>query len=170
MAKESDSYLIFSEDRLCPVKGMTIPRLESIALLTEVRLTKCIIKHLKLPFSGINVWSNFKCAFSWVKSNKLLPTFINNRAKEIRDCKDFNLTYVSTSDNPADIAMRQSAINDFKNNKLWWNGPHWLPLNQSEWPNQQYLDIEVENSKENLLILNNLELKSNEPNGDDLFS
>ena len=44
------SSLIFSKNRLSPIKGMTVPRLELMALLIGVRVAKYLIDRLGIPF------------------------------------------------------------------------------------------------------------------------
>ena len=64
----------------------------------------------------------------------MFPTFINNYVKEIRECKGLKLDYVSSNDNPADIASRGSKISELKNNKLWWSRPKCSILTKIKWP------------------------------------
>ena len=73
-----------------------------------------------------------KCVLHWIDSNKPLNTFVENRVKEIKEQDKISFHYISTKDNPANIASRGAVTSDLLNNKLWWNGPVWLvqPLNK----------------------------------------
>ena len=46
------SHLVFSEARLAPVKTMTIPRLELMAVLIGTRSLQCVREQLKLHFEN----------------------------------------------------------------------------------------------------------------------
>jgi hypothetical protein len=37
--------------------------------------------------------------------------------------KDITLSYISTTENPADIASRGTSVNGLMRNKLWWHRP-----------------------------------------------
>ena len=60
-----------------------------------------------------------------------------DRIKEIRSHK-VKLGYVSSEDNPADIASRGETVENLQNNKKWWEGPEWLSLSRNEWPSPCY--------------------------------
>ena len=42
---------------------------------------------------------------------------------------------MSGMDNPADCASRGLYPSDLIHHQLWWNGPPWLLLQSSDWPN-----------------------------------
>lgn len=44
------------------------------------------------------------------------------------------MRYLPSHDNPADIATRGISPTRLRYNKLWWNGPHWLEKDPSQWP------------------------------------
>ncbi|CAC5412913.1 unnamed protein product [Mytilus coruscus] len=67
-----------------------------------------------------------------------MSTFVENRLKEIRQCTDTELRYVSTDINPAGIASRGTHFSEIKSNNLWWNGPSWLLLSNDQWPTWSY--------------------------------
>ena len=50
-----------------------------------------------------------------------------------------NWYYVSSSDNPADIATREYLPNSIVNNKLWWFGPEFLLRNKESWPEDEFV-------------------------------
>ncbi|KAH8274173.1 hypothetical protein KR026_006209, partial [Drosophila bipectinata] len=43
---------------------------------------------------------------------------------------------VRSEHNPADLASRGVALQDFADNQLWWHGPDWLQRPRSDWPTQ----------------------------------
>lgn len=58
--------------------------------------------------------------------------FVEN--KLIDNSSDVEFQYVSTKDNPADVASRGTTVFSPIKNKRFWNGPSWLTKNRSEWP------------------------------------
>ena len=52
--------------------------------------------------------------------------------------KPDNWHYISSSDNPADIATRECLPNSIVNNKLWWFGPEFLLRNKESWPEDKF--------------------------------
>ena len=75
-----------------------------------------------------------QCVLYWMKTRKPLTVFVENRVKEIRGSSDINLQYVTSADNPADIASRGTTTETLKNSIRWWDGPYWLTENKSQWP------------------------------------
>uniref|UniRef100_A0A1I7VNN2 DUF1758 domain-containing protein n=1 Tax=Loa loa TaxID=7209 RepID=A0A1I7VNN2_LOALO len=75
-----NTFLIFAKSRVAPVKGITIPKLELLAILIGVRATKFIIKQLEIEDVRVTLWSDSRCALQWIKNrSRLLLKFIQNR-------------------------------------------------------------------------------------------
>ena len=53
--------------------------------------------------------------------------------------KPDNWHYISSSDNPADIATRECLPNLIVNNKLLWFGPEFLLRNKESWPEDKFV-------------------------------
>ena len=49
---KANSYLLYSKNRLCPCKGMTIPCLELMAILIGTKITKFITSQVRLRFNN----------------------------------------------------------------------------------------------------------------------
>lgn len=101
---ETKVNLNFAKSRLAPLKGMTIPKLELMAVLIGVRCLKCVRVQLKLPIKQVCLWTDSQCVLSWIKSEKELPVFVKNRVNEINSDGNIKFDYVPSSENPADIA------------------------------------------------------------------
>ena len=129
--------LIFSKTRLVPNKQITIPRLELLAATIGVRCIKFVQKELKIELSQKHIWVDSQCVINWINSKRTLGTFVENRVKEIRQDKHLKVHYISTTENPADIASRGMRSHELKDNKLWWHGPKWLTQSNQEWPEWQ---------------------------------
>uniref|UniRef100_A0A1I7W8B8 DUF5641 domain-containing protein n=1 Tax=Heterorhabditis bacteriophora TaxID=37862 RepID=A0A1I7W8B8_HETBA len=138
---ETSSALVFAKSRLCPVKGMTIPKLELMALVIGTRILKFIQEQLDFEITESYIWSDSKCALQWLTSYKELSVFIKNRVREITNVpRNTFFRYVSSAENPADIISRGSSPHELVMNKLWWYGPPWLELSESHWPREINID------------------------------
>ena len=130
-AETTEVNLIFSKARLAPKKGMSIPRMELLGVLIGVRCLTFVQDQLKLPLGKITLWTDSQCVLKWLTSKKSLSVFVKNRIQEIKS-HDINFRYITTNDNPADIATRGIKADCLQENSLWWNGPDWLKT--SDWP------------------------------------
>ena len=147
-----DVNLIYVKNRLAPVKRkFTIPRLELMGVLIGCRASRFVAEQLNIKNLKERIFTDSQCVIEWSKSNKRLKRFVDERVKEIRSF-EIDLNYVKTDENPADIPTRGETVNGLKMNKLWWSGPAWLSLPESEWPVQLYqvkesLKKDVENEE-----------------------
>ena len=147
---ESKADIIFSKTRLAPLKKMTIPRLELMAVVIGVRCTKFVKDQLKLPIKTTYIWTDSQCVLKWINSDKDLSVFVKNRVKEIKSHDGIVFGFVSSRENPADIASRGSNIQTLRENHLWWHGPTWL--RSTEWPEStEELDEETKQDYESEL-------------------
>ena len=145
---------MFSKTRLAPIKGMTIPCLELMAVLIGVRCVKFVQSQLKCDIEEIYVWTDAQCVIKWISSNKKLSVFVSNRVREIRGHPEINIKYVSTTDNPSDVATRGNSLRQHMEDSLWWNGPLWLHQKEHLWPN-------TENSSETYISEYESEISAN---------
>lgn len=117
-----------------PVKGLTIPRLELMALIIGVRSLEFVKSELRIPIEKTVVWSDSQCVLSWLKSTKQLSVFVRNRVDEIKSHKGIEFKYIKSVENPADVATRGCDVKKLCANDLWWHGPEWLREPETEWP------------------------------------
>uniref|UniRef100_A0A1I7VXR2 Integrase catalytic domain-containing protein n=2 Tax=Loa loa TaxID=7209 RepID=A0A1I7VXR2_LOALO len=131
----TNTFLIFAKSRIAPVKGITIPKLELLAILIGVRATKFIVKQLEIEDVRVTLWSDSQCALQWIRNrSRLLPKFIQNRIDEIRMSK-ISYRYIPSRFNPADIATKgYMSPTQLANFEQWWTGPQWLKDDESTWP------------------------------------
>ena len=105
--------LIFSKTWLAPNKQKTIPRLELLAALKGTRCLTFVQKELKVNVSEKNVWIDSQCVLNWFHSQRPLGTFDENRLKEMKEDREINFHYITTTENPADIARREHRLVSF---------------------------------------------------------
>ncbi|VDN54258.1 unnamed protein product [Dracunculus medinensis] len=100
--------LIFAKSRVAPIKTMTIPKLELLAILIGVRAAQFVIKQLEFENAQVILWSDSRCALHWTQNHsRLLPRFIQNRVEEIRKAK-FAYRYIRSECNIRSESSRHS--------------------------------------------------------------
>ncbi|XP_029680837.1 uncharacterized protein LOC115246263 [Formica exsecta] len=55
--------------------------------------------------------------------------------------------HVSSKKNPADLISRGTTPEHLKHSSLWWEGPHWLKMNENTWPIEGE-ELQIENVPE----------------------
>ncbi|GFW93460.1 integrase catalytic domain-containing protein [Trichonephila clavipes] len=118
--------------------------------LLSARLSDKIATALTLPVSRF-YWTDSSIACYWIKGDfNRHKVFVKNRVKEIQKLSDpKEWRYCKGKDNPADLISRGLPLNDLKNNKIWWHGPKWLTMKQTEWPlfSEPIIETEINNDK-----------------------
>jgi len=107
-----------------------------VILITDIYVPKGweSVKELGLEITEKILFSDSQCVLYWLKTNKPLSLFIENRVKEIITEKDIIFQYIESAQNPADIATRGSSVSGISQSDLWWSGPAWLKNEDSLWP------------------------------------
>ncbi|KAI1708440.1 pao retrotransposon peptidase domain-containing protein [Ditylenchus destructor] len=121
-ADASTAHLIFSKNRLKPKEGVTIPRLELLAILIGTRALKFVRQELHRPIKRQVLWSDSQCALRWIASTDDNSKFVTNRLREIR-LTDCEFRFVPTALNPADLSTRGCSVQELKSHPLWWIMP-----------------------------------------------
>ncbi|GFU32858.1 integrase catalytic domain-containing protein [Trichonephila clavipes] len=118
--------------------------------LLSARLSDKIATALTLPVSRF-YWTDSSITCYWIKGDfNKHKVFVKNRIKEIQKLSDpKEWRYCKGKDNPADLISRGVSLNDLKNNKIWWHGPKWLTMKQTEWPlfSEPIIETEINNDK-----------------------
>ena len=100
--------LIFAKQRLKPVNKdrLTIPRLELMGALIGCRILNFLRGCIQKEISTTYLWCDSKCVLGWLRSNKILPAFVERRVTEIKRSKIDFLAYVASESNPANLLTR----------------------------------------------------------------
>ena len=142
------SSLLLAKAKVTPVSGYTVPRSELSGVVLESRLALTTVKALQSEQSmipkGVVMMSDSTCSISAVdtKSRALRP-FFHNRVSEILDnisamrkyCPVEDIHYVSSGNNPADLATRGTALpSELGPESFWQLGPTFLCSRRDLWP------------------------------------
>lgn len=121
--------LLCSKSRINPKdnKKLTVPRLELNGALLLAKLCARVYKtiNMKVPINKVHLFSDSQVVLAWLKTDPIkLNTYVANRVKLISDyTKDFDWSYVTTGQNPADCLSRGVKPSELQNHPLWWSGP-----------------------------------------------
>ena len=117
-----------AKSRVAPSKPITIPRLELVAAVTSAEVAKFLQNEMKYSDATHHFYTDSKVVLGYVTNEaKRFHIFVANRVQKIRDStlpKSWN--YVSSSENPADIASRGIQASELVESTHWWNGPAFL--------------------------------------------
>ena len=96
---------------------------------------------LQIPTDDTYAWTDSLVVLSWLRRNpRRFKTFVGNRVSEVIEIIPPNRwRHVKGTDNPADAASRGIFPAELIKNDLWWEGPQWLRLRESRWPDQPSL-------------------------------
>ena len=119
--------------RKCPVKE-TIPKLELMGLVIAANIANKIVRtYSNLTFKRKVLWSDSKTVLGQCSKPVNEVNFVHNRVQNIRQlCPEFEIRYVNTAENPADLLTKPVKADKFLENELWWKGPQWLPY-KDQW-------------------------------------
>ena len=135
---EGQSKVWFSKGKVvspknCP-KTETILKLELTGLVVAANIAYTLLNTYKnINISRKVLWCDSKAVLSQCSTAVNKASYVHNRVIDIRKlCPHFEIRYVKSSENPADIITKPIKITKFLDNLFWWQGPSWLP-NKNKW-------------------------------------
>ena len=137
--------LIIGKSRVCPLKFVSIPRMELAAAVLSVKIASLIQKELAFSNTRHYFWTDSKIVLSYLQSNsRRFKTYVANRVQQIKNAtmvEDWN--YIRSADNPADISSRGLYPEERNKIDVWFNGPTFLRSPQNEWI-QSKVDVTID--------------------------
>ena len=120
----------------------TIPKLELMGILMSANTASNLLEaYSDITFHRKVLWSDSQTALGQCQILVNKSHFVHNRIVTIRKlCQGFELRYVATDLNPADLITRTFKIEEFLDKNLWWKGPPWL-TNSSEWKQDEIYNL-----------------------------
>ncbi|XP_049316212.1 uncharacterized protein LOC109579356 [Bactrocera dorsalis] len=133
--KGNNVKLLTAKTKVNPLKNRkTIPKLELCAAHLLAKLISKVMKTISIC-QAIYAWSDSTITLSWIENSKNKDKFIRNRIDDIKMLTSkVKWKHVSSKDNPADVASRGISVEKISNLDIWWYGPKWLKLSESQWP------------------------------------
>ena len=119
---------VLAKARVAPLKEITLPRLELMAIVLASRMLSYLADQLSdVEIKEKVIFSDSSVALSWVNSTKKLDKFVQSRVKEIHDrTAHVKFNHVKGTLNPADVISRGVSVRTLKSNDIWLTGPSYL--------------------------------------------
>ena len=132
------TMLVMAKSRLAPLKKMTIPRLELSAAALAVKQDSMINREMGLE---VNIqesyfWTDSSIVLQYIQNeDKRFHTFVANRVQQIHNgSTPDQWRHIPTKMNPADDISRGLSAKALCEDARWINGPAFLQLDPSMWP------------------------------------
>ena len=132
--------IVMSRSKIAPLSKITLPRLELLSALMNVRLSNAIKERLMYNISRTIHIVDSSIVLEMIRTHSVCyGEFVGTRIAEIQRLSDVNDWYwVASADNAADIGTRRHVKTlELCFGSQWQCGPEWLSLSFESWPVSQ---------------------------------
>ena len=133
---------VFGNSKVAPRSANTIPRLELCAAVKAAQSARYVVSKMEIAFTRIQFYCDSMIVLGYITNReKSFSKYVEARVGVIlRHTSDDQWTYVSTDNNPADLATRPQSPVELKSS-IWYSGPGFLSVGVEdscmgvvEWP------------------------------------
>ena len=119
---------LMGKSRVIPLKPITIPRLELSAALLSVNVGSLLDQELDYRNLSHFFWTDSTVVLSYLLTEaRRFHVYVANRVQQIKDqTKPTQWRYISSHENPADIASRGVTAKELLTEAKWLKGPKFL--------------------------------------------
>lgn len=157
--------LLTAKSKLTPIRNpLIIHRAELSGAVLAVKLLHSVSKTFRLKSDKVFLWTDSQVVLSWIRGNpNRWSTFIFNRVHHILSFTEIEQWhYIESKQNPADHNSRGLTVTQLRDTTIWWKGPHFLSLPQSQWPVSKF-DLVADDEKELRSSFKTVNMITNEP-------
>ena len=124
---------VFANSKVSPRSATSIPRLELCAATDACKSATYIISELKMPISKIVYYSDSLVVLGYLRNKeKRFSRYVTARVETIQRLSNVDQwTYVSSTENPADIASRAHDPSQLLETN-WFEGPKFLRTSDAD--------------------------------------
>ena len=119
--------LLCGKSRVAPLKQITIPRAELQAAVLSAQMAYKLKAELRLELTKEVFWTDSKIVLGYIHNDaRRFHVYVANRVQKIRDLSQPDQwNYVSSNENPADLASRGASVSQLISS-CWFSGPDFL--------------------------------------------
>ena len=130
--------------KISPTKATSIPRLELMAAVLGLRLSRKVSELLEVPFENCTLWTDSEDVICWIQGqSRRYKTFVANRISEIHQKSNpRQWRHVPTDLNCANDATRGLHAKDLFTDHRWFSRPEFLYKKEEDWSQRKRIKVE----------------------------